>query len=97
MTRKMKREVLFVSSQKLTKGSKHATLATACSSGGSVPNDLNKEGAEKNTDMVAHLSARRAIGVMIVGGNRMQSTDGLYTKDIGLDKCADYFKCFGMN
>ena len=38
---------------------------------GNESNDLNKESAKKNTDTLADLSARRAIGVVVIRRNNL--------------------------
>lgn len=85
----MKWEVLL-SSQNLRN---RKQTCNACyelvASRGNESNDLNKESAEKNTNMLTDLSVRRAIGVVIVGGNNLQSFKGLYLEDIRKGKSAN--------
>ena len=47
--------------------------------------------------MLANLSARRAIGAVIVGGNNLQPFKELYLKNIRKSKGAYYFKTLGMD
>jgi|JI9StandDraft_1071089.scaffolds.fasta_scaffold599403_1 hypothetical protein len=48
-----------------------AVLAIDLASRGNESNDLNKESAEKNTDTLANLSIRWAIGVVVISRNNL--------------------------
>ena len=58
-------------------------------SSGNESNDLNKESTEENKNTLDNLSIRRAIGVVIVGGDNLQSFKGLNLEDIWKSKGAD--------